>query len=131
MIVIDTSAMIAILFGEPEAAAFLRILFDETAIGIAAPTLLETRMVDTALSRTAPGGEIDLLIEAAGIECLAWTGAHTAIAHDAFIRFGKGRGHPARLNFGDCMSYAMAKSLDAPLLFKGEDFRRTDIVAAC
>ena len=60
------------------------------------------------------------------LRVVEWTPAETLRAHDAFLRYGKGR-HPAGLNFGDCMSYALAKSLDAPLLYKGEDFARTDI----
>lgn len=73
--------------------------------------------------------ELNLLIEANGIEVISWTGELADAAAEAFLRFGKGL-HPAKLNFGDCMAYALAKSLDAPLLYKGDDFAKTDIRSA-
>lgn len=71
-----------------------------------------------------------MLIDTLRIEISAWTRQHADIAAEAFLRFGRGRGHAAKLNFGDCMAYALAKSLDAPLLFKGDDFALTDIRSA-
>ena len=81
--------------------------------------------------RYGPDGivELNLLIEANDIEVVSWTSELADAAAEAFLRFGKGR-HPAKLNFGDCMAYALAKSLDAPLLYKGDDFARTDIRSA-
>lgn len=73
--------------------------------------------------------QLRLLMDYADIETIAWTKEMSDIAFDAFFRFGKGN-HPAKLNFGDCMAYALAKSLDAPLLFKGGDFAQTDVRVA-
>jgi ribonuclease VapC len=73
---------------------------------------------------------LDELIDRYGIATVSVDGAQAAIAHEAFMAYGKGSGHPARLNFGDLFSYALAKSRDLPLLFKGDDFARTDIASA-
>lgn len=74
-------------------------------------------------------GPLDEFLSEASIEIAAFDGAQAKVAREAFMRFGKGR-HKAGLNLGDCVSYALAKSRDAPLLYKGDDFRRTDIIAA-
>ena len=129
MIVVDTSVVVAILTREAEIELFLRSLFDAEQVLIAAPTLFETRMVLERRLAMEAVAELDALMGLVGMVCAAWTLEHAILAHDAFLRFGKGR-HPAGLNFGDCMAYALAKALDAPLLFKGEDFTATDIVAA-
>ena len=71
-----------------------------------------------------------MILSRPGIRIEPWTDRHADIAQDAFTRYGKGQGHPAQLNFGDCMSYALAKSLDMPLLYKGGDFALTDIRSA-
>ena len=125
MIVVDTSALVAVLHREPEGAAFLgHMLSNETSVG--APTKFEVLLVSARLKR--PGGEIDALelLQRIGPKILDWTSDHAHMALDAELRYGKGR-HPAKLNFGDCMAYAVAKSLDAPLLFKGHDFAQTDV----
>lgn len=127
MIVVDTSALIAILQSEPEAPAFQSIL-SRTACVIGAATKLETLLV--ASRRPTGQADVRTLIAACGIDIVPWTDDLTEIAAAAFLRYGKGREHPARLNFGDCMAYALAKSLDAPLLYKGGDFALTDVRSA-
>ncbi|MBA4748085.1 MAG: type II toxin-antitoxin system VapC family toxin [Sphingopyxis sp.] len=129
MIVCDSSPLASILLGEPDAHNFLSILARSDRLLIGAPNKLEVSMVMGG--RYGPDGivELNLLIEANDIEVVSWTSELADAAAEAFLRFGKGR-HPAKLNFGDCMAYALAKSLDAPLLYKGDDFARTDIRSA-
>lgn len=129
MIVVDTSALIAILFGEPEALNFAKCLAREAQAYIAAPTVFEFRMVARGRRKAWVDDEASLLLDAPGLIVLPWTADHAAIAFQAFGQFGRGH-HSARLNFGDCMAYALAKSLDAPLLYKGNDFAQTDIRSA-
>ena len=127
MIVVDTSVLIAILQGEPEAEHFLEVLSGEPRCVLGAPTKFEALLV----AAKRPNGQADLnaFIDELGIKVIDWTDDHASIASEAFLRFGKRR-HKANLNFGDCMSYALAKSLNAPLLFKGDDFALTDITSA-
>lgn len=110
-----------------ESEAFLDIISGDRSCVIGSPTKFETLLV----AARHPGGpqDVEQLLAAAGIETMDWTAGHADLAAEAFERFGKGR-HPAALNFGDCMAYAVAKSLDAPLLFKGDDFAQTDIRTA-
>ena len=129
MIVIDTSALIAILLAEPEAEAFRHRIAGET-VCLSAVSLQEASMVLAGRLRDATAWqELDDLIRDVPIEIVAHGRELAEISRLAFVRFGKGR-HPARLNCGDCASYALAKSLNIPLLFKGTDFARTDIVPA-
>lgn len=97
---------------------------------IGAPTLFEVRLVMGGRQQQEGIDDADSLLAQSGIETVAWTAELADLATDAFLRFGKGQGHPAQLNFGDCMAYAVAKSLDVPLLFKGDDFAKTDIRSA-
>lgn len=127
--IIDTSAVLAILFGEPDAARY------EEAIAMAWPrrmsvaALLEAAMVVESRGGTAAGRELDLFLETASIELVPVTTEQADAARRAWRRFGKGN-HPAGLNFGDCFVYALAATNQEPLLFKGEDFAHTDIEAA-
>ena len=130
MIAVDASALIAILYGEADGEALFDRLAREDAACITGPTLLEIRMVDHGRSKTAPGAELDWLLKVGNISCVDFTAEHARIAHAAFLTYGRGSGHRAQLNFGDCMAYALAKALDAPLLFKGNDFGLTDIRSA-
>ena len=130
MIVVDTSAIIAILFGEPDAPALTEKLMAHGRVLIGAPTLFEVRLVMGGRQQQEGIEDADSLLTQSSIETVAWTAELADLATDAFLRFGKGQGHPAQLNFGDCMAYAVAKSLDAPLLFKGDDFLQTDIRSA-
>ncbi len=114
---------------EPEAAPFLRIILgaDEALVG--APTAFEYLMVAKG-ERSAPFAEqIERVLNFPRIRIVAWTAPLAEIAQTAFLTFGKGR-HAARLNYGDCMSYALAKSHGCPLLYKGDDFAKTDIARA-
>lgn len=129
MIVVDTSALMAILLDEPEAKPFFRTIMASPRTCIGAPTLLELHIV-TARDRIGdPAQRVVELLSSLALDVAAWDAIHADVARTAFLRFGKGR-HPAKLNFGDCMSYALAKSLDAPLLFKGDDFALTDVRVA-
>jgi len=129
MIAVDTSALIAILFLEEEAARFKAILTAETDIRIAAPTVLEMLMVTTGRKLPESQRRVRTLLDIFAMRIVPFDEALLAAAHDAFHHFGKGR-HRAGLNFGDCMAYALAKSLGVPLLFKGNDLALTDIEAA-
>ena len=127
--IIDTSAVLAILLGEPDAGRY------ENAIAAAWPrrmsvvALLEAAMVVESRSGAAAGHELDALLEKAAVELAPVTPEHAYAARRAWRRFGKGN-HPAALNFGDCFAYALSEATGEPLLFKGQDFTRTDITAA-
>ena len=124
--VIDTSALIAILLQEPEAQA-LALAVDRAATRLlSAATLLETAMVIEARKGEVGGRELDLLLYRAGIEVVAVDQEQAEIARIAWRKYGKGR-HPANLDYGDCFSYALAKASGSPLLYKGTDFSLTDI----
>ena len=132
MIVVDTSALAAIFRREAEAAVFLDILTGAEQAAISPASVLECSIVlRSTRELDADEAEIwlDALIGAIGLEIVPIDEAMTRLAREAHGRFGKGTGHPAQLNFGDCFSYALAKSLDAPLLFKGDDFGRTDLAS--
>lgn len=127
--IIDTSAVLAILLGEPDAGRY------EDGIAAAWPrrtsvvALLEAAMVVESRGGVAAGEELDTLLDKSAVELVSVTPEHVTAARRAWRRFGKGN-HPAALNFGDCFAYALARTAGEPLLFKGEDFARTDIEAA-
>ena len=127
--IIDTSAFIAILRGEPERIPFLEIMDAAKSRAVAAPTLLETSMVLIGKQNADIAKALDDFLAVSDIDILPFTADHLAVAREAFLRYGKGR-HPAGLNFGDCIAYATARLEAMPLLFKGEDFRLTDVEAA-
>ena len=129
MIAADTSALFAILFKEAEADEFEERLVSD-AVCLSAVSLQEASMVLAGRLRgTDAWDELDELIRKVGIEIVPHDAALARIARDAFLRFGKGR-HPAKLNCGDCASYALAKHRRIPLLFKGGYFAHTDITPA-
>jgi len=129
LIVADTSALVAVLKNESDADQYRDALAAADTMIIGAPTKFELLMVMARWrGEVAVEAAIDLL-DAFKAVPIGWDDAMTLIAIQAEFRFGKGR-HPAALNFGDCMAYALAKSLDAPLLYKGEDFAKTDIRSA-
>lgn len=130
MIAVDTSALLAILFGEIERDRFQAILDTADELTISAATLVEARIVARNRAGDPMVKLLHALIEQACIKVVPATDDHATIAHQAFLQFGKGNGHPAQLNFGDLFSYALAKERNAPLLFKGDDFAATDIVPA-
>jgi ribonuclease VapC len=126
-VVLDTSALLAVLLGEPDRDRFIAALADAEDPLISAATLVESSIVMRA--KTGDGGVADLddLLAAAAVRSVAVDSAQAHLARDAFARFGKGR---AGLNFGDCFSYALARAADRPLLFKGGDFSQTDVTPA-
>lgn len=127
--VVDSSAVIAILYEEPGWRSSIDALRGAPRRIMSAATLVEAGMVIEA-KRGAAGAELlDSLIARFGIEIVPFDAEQAALAREAFRRFGKGR-HPAALNFGDCLTYALARREDAPLLFVGDDFARTDVEAA-
>lgn len=127
--VIDTSAMVAILLAEPERVAFNAALQADGTRLLSAATYLESMIVIGR--RTGPDGvrDLKLFVAEAEITIVPVTREHAEIAEEAFRRYGRGN-HPAGLNYGDCFAYALAKAADEPLLFKGEDFARTDVARA-
>ena len=124
--VFDTSALLALLLDEPEAEAFRTAVEDDTTRLVSAATLLETALVIEARKGEPGGRELDLLVHKAEVEVVPVEAEHVSEARRAFRRFGKGR-HAAGLNFGDLFAYALARTSGEPLLFKGDDFTKTDI----
>ncbi|WP_424812727.1 type II toxin-antitoxin system VapC family toxin [Roseococcus sp. YIM B11640] len=127
--ILDTSALIAMLWGEPEAAALEAAVSASQSLLISAPTLLEAATVAEGRIGREMGNRLDDLLARIGVEIVPFTAEHAALAREGWRRYGKGR-HPAGLNFGDCFAYALAKSRNEPLLFKGDHFAQTDVKAA-
>ena len=127
--IIDTSAIIAILRDEPEAAFCARAIADARNRRVSAVSYVEAAVVIDASGDQIASRRVDEPFKIAQISIESVTEAHAQIARDAYRDFGKGSGHPAKLNFGDCFAYALAKSQREPLLFKGNDFTHTDITA--
>jgi ribonuclease VapC len=128
-VVIDTSALLAILLAEPEAEAFTRAIGADGVRQMSAGNVLEAGIIAQARKGDAGGRALDLLMLKLGIEVVAMTPRQAEIGRRAFRQFGKGQSK-AGLNYGDCIAYALAKDAGEPLLFKGDDFARTDIPAA-
>lgn len=124
--VIDTSAFAAIFFAEPERETFLAAIAGAGSRLVSAATILETGIVLEARQGDAAGREFDLFVVKAGLQIVPVDAEQVDLARSAWRRYGKTR-HPAALNFGDCFSYALAKSSGEPLLAKGTDFSQTDI----
>ena len=130
MIVVDSSALIAILRREPEADNFLHIIAEAEGCMLSSVTWLETSMVLAGRTGDAESWtELDALISRARIQIVVQDRELAEAARTAFLNYGRGR-HPAALNLGDCASYALAKQRNLPLLFKGDDFARTDLQSA-
>ena len=127
--VLDTSALVAVLSGEASAPALLDRLGVEPEPLVSAGTLLEALVVLQARNGDEGVRDLRLLLHAAGARVVPFDADHAELAHAGFVRFGKGR-HPAGLNLGDLSAYALAKGQGAPLLYVGEDFARTDVEAA-
>ena len=127
--ILDTSAVVAIVFREPEQDEFLAKIGGAPLVGIGAPTLVETMIVLAARLGDQGRQILASIIERAGVVVVSFDPPHTQLAIDAWVRFGKGR-HPAALNFGDCLSYATARLAGRPLLCKGTDFAQTDVALA-
>jgi ribonuclease VapC len=127
-IVADTSAFIAVLQKEPDAGIYRQALLESEKIMVSAATAVELHIVITARLGAEGILRLNHLLAQPLFEIVPVDHQQMTIANQAYERFGKGR-HPAKLNFGDLFSYALAKSRDLPLLFKGDDFSKTDIVS--
>jgi ribonuclease VapC len=127
--VVDTSAIVAILLDEPEAESFAKRIAADPKRLISALSALEAAIVLQARKGPAGVRELDLLLHSTGMDVVSLDVDQVQLARSAYERFGKGR-HPAALNLGDCCSYALARSTGEPLLFKGNDFSQTDLSSA-
>src|SRR5947207_1335542 len=124
--VIDTSALLAILLDEPERRAFNEAIEAASTRVLSAATFVEASIVLESRFGAEGLRDLDLFLERAGVEIVAVETEHAYVARRAFSRYGKGR-HPAGLNYGDCFAYALATVLEEPLLYKGDDFGKTDV----
>ena len=124
--VVDTSAILAILLGEAEGRAFIALMQGDPVRLLSAVNRVEVTLVIESRKGEAGRADLERFLRAASIDVVAVTPEQAEIACDAFRRYGKGR-HPASLNFGDVFAYALAKTSAEPLLFKGNDFSETDL----
>ena len=127
--IVDSSALLAILFDESDAKTYAQAIAEPDSCSMSAATFVEVAIVVEALTKDAGTRQFDALFRKTGIVIEPVTEEQAHAARQAYSDFGKGR-HPAGLNFGDCFSYALAKTTGEPLLFKGEDFKKTDIACA-
>lgn len=130
MIVIDTSAIFAIMASEPEAIEIRRVLKTDPELAISAFTVFECRTVLHRRLARAAQSEFSQFLQLANVQVEPFDSDLAEIAFVAYRTMGKGSGHKAQLNLGDCASYALAKAFDAPLLYKGNDFTHTDVRSA-
>lgn len=128
--IVDTSALIAILRGEPEAPALAYTMQAAETRRLSAATYVEAGVVIDGARNPASSRWFDAFLQEGAFVIEPVTAEQAKIAREAYRDFGRGSGHPARLNFGDCFAYALAKALNEPLLFKGEDFAQTDVKRA-
>jgi ribonuclease VapC len=125
--IVDSSALIAILRGEPDARPLLDKMKAAHSVSISTATFFETSIVVDSRGNPAASRELDDFCEQIALKFIAVDEKQMRIARQTYRDFGKGSGHPARLNFGDCFAYALAKTLDEPLLYKGSDFSHTEL----
>lgn len=128
--IIDTSALVAVLRGEPAGEELMRTLAESRTPKISAGTLLEACIVVDRLGDPVLSRRLDDLLEAIDVVVEPVTADQVRVARLAYRDFGRGSGHPAGLNFGDCFSYALARTSGEPLLFVGDDFGDTDLIRA-
>ena len=128
--VLDTSAIVAAIAAEPDAARFRAVILGATSLAISAATVLESKIVLHSRHAQAAVDAFDQMLEDAGIEIVPFDAPMAQLAFNAFRRYGKGQGHPAQLNIMDCAVYALATMRGESLLFKGSDFEKTDVQAA-
>jgi ribonuclease VapC len=126
-VIVDTSAIVAILRREPEANAFVQSILESDPRRLSAANYLEAAIIVDRSTDPVARGSLDGLLERLHIVVEPVTPSQARIARQAYRDFGKGAAHPAGLNYGDCFAYALAREMGEPLLFKGEDFARTDI----
>jgi len=129
-VIIDSSALVGILKGEPEAGSLLDAMASARNRRMSAATFVEVCVVIDSGRDPVKSGRLDDLLRRFDVEIIDVTPEQAQIARGAYRDFGRGSGHPARLNFGDCFSYALAKVTGEPLLFKGDDFVHTDLAPA-
>jgi ribonuclease VapC len=129
-VIVDSSALVAILHDEPEAATFLRAIYRGGECRVSAANFLEAAIVIDAGRSPVASRRLDDLLREAAIVIEPVTEAQAHIARQAYRDFGRGSGHPARLNYGECFAYALARERGEELLFKGDDFSQTDIAPA-
>ena len=127
--IVDTSAVVAILFAEPDAERYALAIAGSGHCSMSAANYIETAIVVDVQTRAGGGRELDTFLRRAGIEIAPVTEEQAHLARQAYSDFGKGR-HRAGLNYGDCFAYALSKASGEPLLYKGEDFGRTDVTSA-
>ena len=127
--IVDTSAIVAIIFQEPGYEDVVQKLAGAATAGIGAPTLVECAIVLTARLGRDARGLLARFVEEAHIAAVPFTGTHYGMAVEAWLQYGKGR-HAAALNFGDCLTYAVARIAGMPLLCVGDDFHKTDLTLA-
>lgn len=128
--IIDSSAIVAILRFEPEADSFLDKIEAAHHVSISASNYLEVGIVLDGRQEGEFASQLDEWLLEYSVDIVPTTALHARLAREAHRRFGRGSGHPAKLNFGDCFAYALAKETGEPLLFKGNDFTETDLVLA-
>jgi ribonuclease VapC len=126
MVIVDTSAVVAVIRQEPAASALLSVMRDADQLRMATCTALELSLVLGAQRQE----RATTFLREAGIHLVPFTAEHLAAAQDGLARFGRGSGSPAMLNFGDCFAYALASVTGEPLLFTGDDFTHTDVTPA-
>jgi ribonuclease VapC len=126
-VIVDSSAIVAIIRQEPDAQVYADLIAAAPVVRLSAASLLEVSIVVDGTRNPIMSGVLDALLGSRSIVIEPFTSSQASIARVAYQRFGKGSGHPARLNMGDCFAYALARDLDEPLLFKGVDFTMTDI----
>lgn len=127
--IVDTSALVAVLFAEPGAEAYALAIAAADRCRISAANYVETAIVIEAQTRETGSREFDAFFRRSGIVIEPITEEHAHLARRAYTEFGRGR-HRAGLNFGDCFAYALARATGEPLLYKSEDFKRTDVIPA-
>lgn len=128
--IVDSSAIVAILLAEPERQVLLEAIQQAPEVAMTAASYLEVGMVVDGRGNPVLSRQYDALLGALGIEVVDTTAEQARVVRAAHRDFGRGSGHPARLNFGDCLSYAAAVQDGVPLLFKGDDFIHTDVTPA-
>jgi ribonuclease VapC len=128
--IVDTSAIIAIIKNEPEARAFSEAIEEAKVVRISAASYIESRIVAGRYKDPILTSRVEEILENPGLLIEPVTAEQATIACEAYRDYGKGSGHPANLNFGDCFSYALAREKREPILFKGDNFWHTDLRAA-
>lgn len=128
--IVDTSAIVAVLRNEPEAGSFIDALVQADRCRMSAATYVEASIVVDANRDPVLSRRFDDLLATVGVQIEPLTAEQAVLARQAHVDFGKGSGHPAKLNLGDCFAYALARATGEPLLFKGDDFSATDLSSA-